>query len=319
MWKTKIAIVVIIVLVLFIGFSVVRSREAHFTAVAQLPEFVPESVIQNNEWSNEELIDIQGYSADAMEIGISPDGEYLLFNDRVKGNKDMHWATRIDDLSYKYQGRVENTVTKTVDGTPSFDGYGNIYFTTLKTYRKNFKSIYVARFRDGVALDPIPVEGNIYIKDKNQASKIWISLDPDISDDGSMLFYSEGRFNPRAGFPYPFNVRGAEKVNEKFVKIDDRILANVNTDNLEYAPTISSDGLEIFFSRISKVNGRPKFVGIYTATRKSRSDPFKTPEKIMAITGDVEAPVLSGDETRLYYHRMNRGAFRVYRVTRKAH
>ena len=36
----------------------------------------------------------------------------------------------------------------------------------------------------------------------------------------------------------------------------------------------------------------------------------------MAITGDVEAPVLSGDETGLYYHRMDGGVFNVYRVTK---
>ena len=105
--------------------------------------------------------------------------------------------------------------------------------------------------------------------------------------------------------------------NGEFVKLDDRILANINTDSLEYAPTISTDGLEIFFSRISKVDGRPKFVGIYTAKRNSRNEPFAKPQKIMAITGDVEAPVLSGDETKLYYHRMERGVFKVFRVTRK--
>lgn len=112
-------------------------------------------------------------------------------------------------------------------------------------------------------------------------------------------------------------MRGAEEVNGEFVKMDDRMLANSNTDSLEYAPTISTDGLEIFFSRISKVDGRPKFVGIYTAKRKSRNEPFTKPEKIMAIPGDIEVPVLSGDETKLYCHRMDGGVFKVYCVTRK--
>ena len=313
----KTPIVATVVVLLVVGFNAGRSRSQPVTALAQLPNHVPEAVIPNDEWSNEELIDIQGYSADAMEIGISPDGEYLLFNDRVKGNKDMHWATRIDDRTYRYQGRVENTVSEAVDGTPSFDSHGNLYFTTLKTFRENRKSIYKAVFRAGIAHDLRPVAGNIYVTGRDRPSKVWISLDPDISDDGSLLFYSEGCFDPRQGFPYPFNVRGAKKMNGEFVKLDDRILANINTDSLEYAPTISTDGLEIFFSRISKVDGRPKFVGIYTAKRKSRNEPFAKPQKIMAITGDVEAPVLSGDETKLYYHRMERGVFKVFRVTRK--
>lgn len=285
----------------------------------QMPEYVENLVKQNHEWFNEEKIEILGYSGDVMEVGISTDGKYLLFNDRNRPDKDMHWSTRIDDRTYKYQGKVKNTVSDKVDGTPSFDSNGNIYFTTLKNYPGSVRSIYMSGFRDGVAHNPVPVSGNIYVEHKNGPNSFWVSLDPDISDDGRLLFYSEGRFDPRAGFPYPFNVRGATKVNGKFIKIDDKILENINTSSLEYAPAISSDGLEIFFTRIGKVNGRPKMVGIYSARRKSTSEPFGLPEKIMAITGDVEAPVLSGDETRLYYHRLERGVFKVYRVTRKQH
>lgn len=283
----------------------------------QLPEYNPYNDIPNREWTNEELITIQGYTGDAMEAGISPDGNYLLFNDRNKPNKDMHWSTRIDDRTYQYRGKVENTVSNQVDGTPSFDGQGNLYFTTLKNYAQTFKSVYVAKFDHGIARNPVPVAGNIYVENPRQAGKTWISLDPDISDDGTLLFYSEGRFYPQLGFPYPFNVRGARRVNGEFVKLEDRILENINTHNLEYAPTISSNGLEIFFSRIGKVDGRLAMVGIFTARRQSTEQPFSKPEKIMAITGEVEAPVLSGDETMLYYHRMDRGVFKIYRVTRK--
>lgn len=109
------------------------------------------------------------------------------------------------------------------------------------------------------------------------------------------MFYSEGRFRPGDGFPYPFKVRGARKVGGKYLKMDDRIFANIDTANMEYAPAISANGLELFFARIGKANGRPKFVGIFVARRMSTQEPFSRPEKIMAITGVVEAPVLSGD------------------------
>ena len=317
MMKKDNSIISIIIAVLIMVFFFVGCRNHQLDVLNQMPEYVPENDTQNHEWFNEERIEIQGYSGDAMEIGISPDGEYLLFNDGNKPNKDMHWSRRIDDRTYKYQGKVANTVSNKVDGTPSCDDNGNIYFTTLKTYPNSFKTIYISKFQDGVALDPAPVNGNIYVKNESQSPKLWVSLDPDISNDGRLLFYSEGRFVPRVGFPYPFNVRGAEKIDGEFVKMDDRILENINTDSLEYAPTITSDGLEIFFSRIGKVNGKPKMVGIYTARRKSTNEPFSRPEKIMAITGNVEAPVLSGDESYLYYHRMDHGVFKVYRVTRK--
>ena len=317
--KNNTSIIAFLVAVSMTGFTFVQCRARQIEVLNQMPEYAPEKDIPNYDWFNEEKVEILNYTGDAMEIGISPDGTYLLFNDKKKPNKDMHWSTKIDDRTYKYRGKVANTVSSKVDGTPSFDGKGNIYFTILKAYPVSLETIYVSRFQDGTAMDPIPVKGNIYIKDQNRPSAFWVSLDPDISDDGNLLFYSEGRFDPRVGFPYPFNVRGAQKFNGEFVKMDDGILKNINTDHLEYAPTISSDGLEIFFTRIGKTSGRPKMVGIFTARRDSTQTPFGRPERIMAITGNVEAPVLSGDETRLYYHRMDRGVYRVYRVTRRQH
>jgi hypothetical protein len=284
----------------------------------QMPTYHPKEDMPNNEWYNEEQVTIRGYSADAMEVGISQNGRYLLFNDQKKPNKDMHWAERIDDTNYQYKGKVKNTVTPKVDGTPSFDAAGNVYFTSLKSYPEDLRTIYIARFKDGAALNIDPIEGNIYITNQNMhGQEYWVSLDPAISDDGTFLFYSEGRFCPGVGFPYPFKVRGAQKVDGKYLKIDDRILANVNTKNMEYAPAITSNGLELFFTRVGKVNGRQKMIGIFVAQRKSLKEPFSIPEKITAITGDVEAPALSGDEKHLYYHRMDSGRFRIYRVTRK--
>lgn len=305
----------IILLILVFGFS---SAKANWVDVLnQLPEYEINNDIQNDEWFNEEQVEVLNYSGHIMELGISPDGEYLLFNDKNEPNKDIHWSKRINDRIYEYQGKVQNTVSKKVDAAPSFDGLGNIYFTSLKAYSGNSQSIFVSKFQDGIAVDPVLVDGNIYVKKQNKPFMVWISLDPDVTDDGKLMFYSEGRFDPRAGFPYPFNVRGAERVNGQFLKIKDEILKNINTNNLEYAPAISSDGLEIFFTRIAKVNGQPKMLGIYTAKRSSIYEPFSSPGKIMAITGDVEAPVLSGDENYLYYHRRYQGKFKAYRVTRK--
>lgn len=316
MRNSKIIFTMLVLAVLFVGFNILKSNTGQLTEDnIPLIENVPREDIQNFEWTNEELITLRGYTGNAMEIGISPDGEYLLFNDKMAPNKDMHWATRIDDLTYQYKGKVRNTVTPVVDGTPSFDSKGNIYFTTLKTYSSDFKSIYMAKFKNGVAINPVAVEGDIYITNKNTATKKWISLDPDISDDGKFLFYSEGLFN--GSFPNPFNVRGAELKGGEFKKMDDSILQNINTNNLEYAPAISKNGLELFFTRIILVNGQPSSFAIYTARRKSTSKAFGVPEKITAITGVVEAPVLSGDEKTLYYHREDDGIFKVYRVTRK--
>lgn len=302
---------------LFVGTNTVLSQFKIMQIVSEIPEYDPSSVIPNHEWENEEEIKLEGYSRNAMEIGLSYDGQYLLFNDQVKRNKDMHWARRVRDGVYEYKGKVENTISPTVDGTPCFDCEGKLYFTSLKNLRGSSKTMYVADFQDGVATNITPIEGDIYKESPDFPKQIWISLDPSPSSDGSLLFYSEGLFHSPAPFPYPFNIRGAKKVGGKFVKMDDRILVNVNTDSLEYAAAVSSDGLELFFSRISRKGKHPAFVGVYVAKRSAPDEPFGKPEKIMAITGDVEAPVLSPDETQLYYHRKAGGVFKVFRVTKK--
>ena len=84
-------------------------------------------------------------------------------------------------------------------------------------------------------------------------------------------------------------------------------MKNINTSDLEYAASISADGLEIFFTRLlsedlKKGNIRSR---IMHATRDDITEPFGIPEVIEAIgTSDfVEGPALSADERELYYHK----------------
>ena len=88
-------------------------------------------------------------------------------------------------------------------------------------------------------------------------------------------------------------------------------MRNVNTAALEYAPAISADLLELFFTRAS---GRQ--LAIYRSARRNRDEPFGIAERIASITGHVEAPTLSGDGRSLYYHRLDGDRFVIYRVAR---
>ncbi len=92
------------------------------------------------------------------------------------------------------------------------------------------------------------------------------------------------------------------------------LMRNVNTNALEYAVCISSDGLELFLTRVESLAAAP---AIYRAARKSLPEPFGAPEKISGIQGFVEGPTLSPDEKSLYYHLKDTGGrFVIYRVTR---
>lgn len=60
---------------------------------------------------------------------------------------------------------------------------------------------------------------------------------------------------------------------------------------------------------------RPRSV-ILRAARPSAEAPFSPPERLVSITGFVEAPTLSGDGRSLYYHQLDGGRFVIVRVTR---
>jgi hypothetical protein len=93
------------------------------------------------------------------------------------------------------------------------------------------------------------------------------------------------------------------------------ILAAINTDDLEYAPSISLDQREIFFTRLALDT---LTTSLYRSERSDINLAWSPPLKLTAISGFVEGAVLSPDEKSLYYHRLNEstGKFEIYRVTR---
>jgi hypothetical protein len=114
----------------------------------------------------------------------------------------------------------------------------------------------------------------------------------------------------------------AQWVGGRFKRLDDsdKIFRNVNTEELEYAPSLSADQLELTFTR-SRINIKDgEFCGmisrILVASRRSLNEPFGEPQWIKAITGLVEGPTFTPDNKILYYHKKEAGTFRLYQVTR---
>jgi hypothetical protein len=64
---------------------------------------------------------IEGYRDHAMEPFIARDGETLFFNNRNEPARetDLHWATRVNDLRFRYRGRIPNANSGELDGVPS--------------------------------------------------------------------------------------------------------------------------------------------------------------------------------------------------------
>jgi hypothetical protein len=124
-------------------------------------------------------------------------------------------------------------------------------------------------------------------------------MDVGISPDGKTMYISRAVIFPGAPAPKKSDLMVARLKNGAF-NIDpdnDRIMKDINTDALEYAPAISADGLELYFTRASRLMAGPGAPGallrILVASRSSVNDFFGEPRVSTALTGFVEAPTIA--------------------------
>lgn len=265
------------------------------------------------DFTGPQAVEIVGYQGHAMEPFISRDGRYLLFNNRndPSDNTDLHWAQRLSELSFRYRGRIEGVNTGALEGVPSLDNEGNLYFISPRSFKDTLSTVHRAKFKDGAA------SGVELVKGLSIGKPGIVTFDAEISADGQYLYAADGDFSGGSG-PKSADLFMARRVADRFERLPAgaRIMANINTSALEYAPAISPDGLELFFTRLSGALLWRKLT-IEQATRRSLDEPFGPSHTIGAISGFVEAPSLAGDGKALYYHAKVDGMFRIYRVTRR--
>jgi hypothetical protein len=264
---------------------------------------------QPGDFANPQRVTIQGYSGEAMEPFISRDGQYLFFNNSNDPAVDtnLHWAERINDLTFQYKGEIGGVNTTKLEGVASMDRNGVFYFVSTRSYDLTASTIYRGSFDNGT------VTGIDLAPGVSTATPGIVNFDAEISPDGQTLYFVESQFSA-SGQPQTADILIATWNGSAFVRDGNSatIMKEVNTSNdLEYAPAISASGLELFFTRLE--GSSP---ALYVATRTDASSPFGAPRKITAATGLVEGPTLSPDEKSLYYHKREGSLFVVYRVTR---
>ena len=267
-------------------------------------------------FTNPQPVTIVGYTQDAMEPFVSPDGHYLFFNSSnsvVPTN--LYYATAVDDtgLTFQFQGEIVGANAPTaLTAVASMDINNIFYFISNRSYAQTLSTIYSGTFSNGTLSNVALVAG----VSKNKLGDV--NFDQCISQDGGTLYFVDGVFNG-GSVPKGASIAIARRNGDHFVRLKNsaRIMRKINTHDLNYAPDVSKSGLEFFFTRIPIQNSQPKPPPIiYTATRSSTSKPFGEPRKIVAITGFAEAPALSPDEKSLYFHLQVGGTFVIYRVTR---
>jgi WD40-like Beta Propeller Repeat len=255
-------------------------------------------------------VEIEGYNGDAMEPFIAPKTGDLLFNNRNSPPEltDLHWARRIDDTHFQYVGAIEGANSTALDAVASVDESGNFFFISMRSYEETLSSIFMGQWSNGVVTHVAPVRG---IAPEQHGL---VDFDAEISRDGDSLFYVEGRFSGSA-VPDSANIALAHKLGERFVRdtFSDVLLGSVNTPALEYAPAISVDRRELFFTRLDP---HARTIAIYRAKRVGTGQPFGPAERVAAADGFVEAPALSPDGSILYFHRLVEGQFQICWVKR---
>jgi hypothetical protein len=262
-------------------------------------------------FTNPERVTVIGYGADAMEPFVSRDGVYLFFNSSG-ANKDILFAALINPTSAQFQGAIASINTPAVEGTPTLDAAGRFFFVSTANYNPPavYDTLYSGTWNGSTVTSTAPLSGLA------KTTLGIVDFDLEVSPDGTTVYFAEGDFSGGNDFPDTADLHIAVSVNGAFVRDanSNAILANVNTaSQLEYAPAISANGLELFFTRLNLANGQAR---IYRSTRASTTAAFGVPQVVSAITSFAEGPALSPDEKSLYYHQENAGRFDIYLVTR---
>lgn len=255
---------------------------------------------------------ILGYDDDAMEPFLSRDGATLFFNNRNSPPEktDLHWAERVDDLTFRYRGRVEGANSPTLDGVATMTAGNRFCFISIRAYVETLATVYCGDWANG-RISGLTLQ-------RQAAPQILgrLVFDVELDVSGQSMILADGLFR---GGPVPArsDFRQARLVDGAFrlAPADDRLFAAVNTRALEYAAALSADGLTFSFTRLEPPVpfSNPT---IWLARRARATDPFGAPVRVRAITGFVEAATFSPDGRALYYHRRAGNRFTLWRVAR---
>jgi hypothetical protein len=256
-------------------------------------------------------VEIIGYNDDAMEPFVSRDGHYLLFNNLNDDstNTDIHFAERKDDFIWLYRGKVNGVNTPALEGCPTLDRAGRMFFVSPRSYTTSLCTIYTGIFQDGTVTNVQLVES---ISRKQPGI---VNFDVDVSSDGNTLVFVDSRFTPGGG-PQSADLVIATWDGHEFVRSPDsaRLLSQVNkAAALQYAPTISADTLTLYFTRFDRRSG---FTGpqIYRATRPAIDAPFGQLVHMGNLGDYVEGSAFGADEKLLYFHRKDGDRFNLYAI-----
>jgi hypothetical protein len=271
-----------------------------------------ESIVATTfQFESPQRVTVQGYDGQIMEPFLSRDGNTLFFNNLNNPSVDtnLHWSTRISNTLFEYQGELQGVATESLEGVPTMDQNNTMFYVYTGDYFQTLQSIYTGSYNQG-SLSDISVVENLSLNVPG-----WLNFDVEVSNDGQSLYFVDGRYDENGG-PYEANFSIARKNGNEFQRDPSSamLLANINTDDLEYAAAISKDELELCFTRIIGAISVTSEAHIYIASRTATNLPFSEPQEITEITGFVEGPTFSANDNGLYYHKKENEDFVLYYI-----
>ena len=259
-------------------------------------------------------VEIIGYSGNIMEPFVSRDGTTLLFNNlnAAPENTNLHWATKINDTTFQYKGEIAGVNTIDLEGVPTLDNAGNLYFVSTRNYATTLSTLYQCNFLNGVATNVQLING------LSKLQPGWVNFDVEVSADGQSIYFVDAQFDQTLN-PSTADLVIAKKSNAVFQRLSNsnEIMKNINSSALEYAACISVDQLELYFTRLMIPFTATTTPEIFVSTRQNVNEPFSTPTKIQSTIGFVEAPTIAPDQKTLYYHKKENNKYVLYLVKKK--
>jgi hypothetical protein len=184
------------------------------------------------------------------------------------------------------------------------DSSGAFFFISTRSYNQTLSTIYEGEYSNGSVTAVALVQG--VSTDKSG----WVNFDADIDPAGNVLYFDDGVYS-RSGQLLSATLAIASKAQNGFTRqpTSSEILKRVNDPNaLVYAPDISSNGLQLYYTRAPLPLGSAP-PSIYVATRSTATGAFGKPTELSLLTGFVEAPALSPDGQGLYFHQLVGGKY----------
>lgn len=263
-------------------------------------------------------VTINGLSFDAMEPFISPSGNYLFFNNLNDGvDTKLYYATKINDSTFNYMGELtgaNQTISPYLDAVADLDINGNFYWTSTRNYPTELNNLFHGTFSSGSISGIGRVQG-----DFNMNIPGWLIMDHGISLDGQYLYFINARLDDtNCQGPCETKIGVAQKDNvTTFSTLPNSttILQNINDSNyIYYAPCISSDNLELYYTRYLKGQITSSTIfEICVAVRNNSLSKFSIPKVLFSknISNLIEAPTLTVDKNIIYYHQKTTNSHKI--------